>query len=289
MRIANIRGRLNLVEGSVAVDVEAASGGTFSADPAAIYARWDDFADWAAAHTVADDPQATAFTERDLDAPSPRARQVFGIGLNYADHAAEAGLPIPENPVVFTKFASAVTGPVTDVTLPGETVDWEAELVVVIGRGGRHIVAQDAHAHIAGYTVGQDLSERTVQWQGNPAQFSIGKSFAGFAPTGPVLATLDEFADPNCLRLSCVITGREGMSTTVQDGCTDQLIFSVPEIISRLSAVVELLPGDLVFTGTPPGVGAGIKPPRFLVEDDVLVTEIEGIGRLTQRFVRTPS
>lgn len=286
MRIANISGRLNLVEGSVALDVETASGGTYSADPAAIYARWADFSTWAAAYAVADDPEATAFDEHHLGAPSPGARQVFGIGLNYADHAAEAGLPIPEQLVVFTKFASSVTGPVTDVALPGATVDWEAELVVVIGRGGRHISAHDAHAHIAGYTVGQDISERTVQWQGQPAQFSIGKSFAGFAPTGPVVASLDEFADADRLRISCTITDRAGASTeVVQDSFTDQLIFSVPEIIGRLSDVVELLPGDLIFTGTPPGVGAGMKPPRYLVDGDVLVTEIEGIGRLTQRLV----
>ena len=285
MRIANIRGRLNLVDGAVAVDVETASGGTFSADPAAIYADWADFTTWAAGYAVADDPSAIGFDEREVGAPSPGARQVFGIGLNYADHAAESGLPIPEQPVVFTKFASSVTGPVTDVELPGSTVDWEAELVVVIGRGGRHIAAQDAHAHVAGYTVGQDLSERTVQWQGQPAQFSVGKSFAGFAPTGPVVVTLDEFADADRLRISCSITDRDGSTTTVQDSHTDQLIFSVPDIISRLSEVVELLPGDLIFTGTPPGVGAGMKPPRFLVDGDVLVTQIDGIGTLTQRMV----
>lgn len=287
MRIANVKGRLNLVDGLVAVDVETASGGTFSADPAAIYARWADFSTWAADLAVVDHPEAAAFDERDLGAPSPGARQVFGIGLNYADHAAEAGLPIPEQPVVFTKFASSVTGPVTDVALAGTTVDWEAELVVVIGPGGRNIAVDEARAHVAGYTAGQDLSERTVQWQGEPAQFSMGKSFAGFAPTGPVLVSLDEFADPDRLRISCSITDRHGGSDLVQDGFTDQLIFSVPEIISRLSGVVELLPGDLIFTGTPPGVGAGMKPPRFLVDGDVLVTDIAGIGQLTQRLVLT--
>lgn len=289
MRIATIRGRASLVEGSVAVDIETASGGMFGADPAALFAQWAGFSTWAAGYAVADDPGATEFDERDLGAPSPGARQVFGIGLNYADHAAEAGLPLPEHPVVFTKFASSVTGPVTDVALPGATVDWEAELVVVIGRAGRHIAVDDARTHVAGYTVGQDISERTVQWQGRPAQFSIGKSFAGFAPTGPVLATLDEFADPDRLRISCTVTDPAGGSTVVQDSCTDQLIFSVEEVISRLSEVVELLPGDLIFTGTPPGVGAGMTPPRFLVDGEVLVTEIEGIGRLTQRMVAARS
>ncbi len=289
MRIANVRGRLSLVVGSLAVDVESASAGTFSPDPAALFARWDEFAAWASARDAADDPAGTSFAEDDLGAPSPGARQVFGIGLNYADHAAEAGLPLPEHPLVFTKFASCVTGPATDVQLPGDTVDWEAELVVVIGRGGRHIEVTDALAHVAGYTVGQDLSERTVQWQGQPAQFNLGKSFAGFAPTGPALVTLDEFADPHRLRIGCTLIDVEGMPTTMQDGSTDQLIFTVPEIVSRLSQVVELLPGDLIFTGTPPGVGASRKPPRFVTAGETLVTEIEGIGSLTQHFVAAPA
>lgn len=285
MRIANVRGRLSLVDGSLAVDVESASGGTFSADPAAVFARWDEFATWVVERDVAQDPAAAAFEARDLGAPSPGARQVFGIGLNYADHAAEAGLPVPEQPVVFTKFASSVTGPVTDVELAGDSVDWEAELVVVMGRGGRHIDIADAPARIAGYTVGQDVSERTVQWQGQPAQFSMGKSFSGFAPTGPVLVTLDEFADPARLQISCAITDVTGITTTMQNGSTDQLIFSIPDLVSRLSQVVELLPGDLIFTGTPPGIGAARTPPRFLAAGEVLSTEIEGIGKLTQRFV----
>ncbi|MEJ7648267.1 MAG: fumarylacetoacetate hydrolase family protein [Nakamurella sp.] len=287
MRIANIAGRLSLVDGTRAVDVESASGGRFGADPAAVYACWDDFSAWASDQDVGTSTAAASFDQKDLGAPSPGARQVFGIGLNYADHAAEASLPVPEQPLVFTKFASCVTGPVTDVELVGVTVDWEAELVVVIGRGGRHITAADAPAHIAGYTAGQDLSERTVQWQGQPAQFSVGKSFAGFAPTGPVLATLDEFADPARLRISCAITDVGGTTTTMQDGSTDQLIFSIPELISRLSQIVELLPGDLIFTGTPPGIGAARKPPRYLAPGEVLTTEIENIGLLVQTFVPT--
>ena len=125
--------------------------------------------------------------------------------------------------------------------------------MVVIGRGGRHIDSGDAQSHIAGYTVGQDISERTVQWQGQPAQFNLGKSFAGFAPTGPALVTLDEFADPDRLRISCTLTDAAGRTQTMQDGSTEQLIFSVPDIVSRLSEVVELLPGDLDLHRDPAG------------------------------------
>ena len=245
---------------------------------------WEDFAAWAGAVDAATHPDAVRFEPAELGPPSPRPRQVIGVGLNYADHAAESGLPLPEEPVVFTKFASAVTGPDADVRLPGDTVDWEAELVIVIGRGGRGIPESDALSRIAGYTVGQDLSERTVQWQGTPAQFSMGKSFENFAPTGPAIVTLDEFADANRLALSTTITSADGTETRVQDGSTEQLIFGVADLVSRLSHIVELLPGDLVFTGTPPGVGAGMDPKRFLVAGETLTTEIEGIGTIVQRF-----
>jgi len=285
MRIANNNGRLALVSGDHILDVETASGGIFVADPMAAFARWSELQTWAAGIDVAGHPDASALADAHLDAVSPRPRQVIGIGLNYADHAAESGLPLPEKPVVFTKFSSSVAGPDVDVVLPGDTVDWEAELVVVIGSGGRHIASADALSRIAGYTVGQDLSERTIQWQDQPPQFSIGKSFENFAPVGPVVVTLDEFADASVLGISATIVAADGSETRVQDGSTDQLVFSVEELIVRLSAIVELLPGDLIFTGTPPGVGAGRDPKRFLVAGETLITEIEGIGTITQRFV----
>lgn len=284
MRIANLAGRLVLIEDDLTLDVESASDHRFGADPALVFGEWDEFVGWADGIDVTSHPDAATFVAAELGAPSPRPRQVIGVGLNYADHAAEAGLPIPEHPVVFTKFASAIAGPDVDVRLPGDTVDWEAELVVVIGRGGRDIPESEARDRIAGYTVGQDLSERTVQWQGAPAQFSIGKSFANFAPTGPVIATLDEFTDADALAISATIIGANGTETRVQNGRTDQLIFAIEDLVSRLSAIVELLPGDLIFTGTPPGVGAGMNPKRFLIAGETLVTEIEGIGTITQRF-----
>jgi len=284
MRIANLQGRAVLVADGLALDIARASDGALPSDPVELFARWADFVAWAEGKDAASDPAAIAYSLNDLGAPSPRPSQVFGIGLNYADHAAESGLAVPTSPLVFTKFPSSVSGPDIEVTLPGETVDWEAELVVVIGKGGRHISEQSAVAHIAGYTVGQDLSERTVQWEGAAPQFSAGKSFEGFAPIGPVIVTPGELADPENLRISATIHEADGTVVVVQDGRTDQLIFGIAALVSRLSDVVELRPGDLIFTGTPPGVGAAMEPKRFLREGERLVTEIEGIGSIEQRF-----
>jgi 2,4-didehydro-3-deoxy-L-rhamnonate hydrolase len=289
MRIANDAGRIALVENDRILDIEKASGGAFAADPAVVFERWKELIDWAATVDVAAHPDSSPLRDAVLLAPSPRPRQVFGIGLNYADHAAESGLPLPTAPVVFTKFPSSVAGPDVDVTLPGASVDWEAELVVVVAAGGRHIDRSEARSHVAGFTVGQDLSERTVQWQGEPAQFSIGKSFENFAPIGPVVVTLDELANAENLVITATIISADGTRTEVQNGKTDQLIFGVDELISRLSETVELFPGDLIFTGTPPGVGAGRDPKRFLLAGEALVTEIEGIGQITQRFLDGPT
>jgi 2-keto-4-pentenoate hydratase/2-oxohepta-3-ene-1,7-dioic acid hydratase in catechol pathway len=285
MRTANNAGRLALVHGDRLLDVERASDGVFATDPMAAFERWDELAAWARTVDVGVHPDSSPLEHAVLNAPSPRPRQVIGIGLNYADHAAESGLPLPDAPVVFTKFPSSVAGPDVDVALPGATVDWEAELVVVIAKGGRHIPLAEARSHVAGFTVGQDLSERTVQWQGQPAQFSMGKSFENFAPIGPVIVTLDELADPERLTLTTTIVSEDGTRTQVQNGSTDQLIFGVDDLVSRLSQTIELFPGDLIFTGTPPGVGAGRDPKRFLVSGESLVTEIEEIGFITQRFV----
>lgn len=285
MRIANNAGRLSVVHNDRILDVERASDGLFTADPMLAFARWDELIAWAATIDIDAHPDSSALEDAGLDAPSPRPAQVIGVGLNYADHAAESGLPLPTQPVVFTKFPSSVAGPDVDVALPGPTVDWEAELVVVIARGGRNIPLAEARSHVAGFTVGQDLSERTVQWQGEPAQFSMGKSFENFAPIGPVIVTLDELANPDRLAITTVIVGADGTEIEMQNSATDQLIFGVDELIARLSTTIELLPGDLIFTGTPPGVGAGRNPKRFLVAGETLVTEIGGIGHIRQHFV----
>ena len=275
MRIANLAGRLVLLTSGGAVDVERASGQRFSADPHAVYARWDEFTTWAAGASA----DAEAFEEADLRAPSPTPAQVFGVGLNYRDHAAESGLGLPDSPAVFTKFPSCLTGPHCDVALTGSTVDWEVELVAVIGREARNVSAEHGWDHIAGLTAGQDLSDRTVQLAGPAPQFSLGKSAPGFGPTGPWLVTPDEFADRDNLELGCAVNGE-----SVQKGRTSDLIFSVPEIVARLSAILPLRPGDVIFTGTPSGVGMARSPQRFLAAGDELVTTIEGIGTMRHRF-----
>ncbi|WP_326596620.1 fumarylacetoacetate hydrolase family protein [Streptomyces sp. NBC_01803] len=279
MRIANVSGRLALLApDGTAVDVERASGGLFGADPQAVYARWGAFREWAA---HADLPAGTAFAPGDLGSPAPAPRQVLAIGLNYRDHAAEAGLTAPEGvPPVFTKFPTSITGPVTEVRLPeGGHTDWEVELVAVIGTEAHRVTEGEAWRHVAGLAVGQDLSERLAQLAGPVPQFSLAKSHQGFSPVGPWLVTPDEFADPDDLELGCAINGEE-----VQKGRTGDLLFPLPALIARLSAVLTLLPGDLIFTGTPAGVGMGRSPQRFLVPGDELVSYVEGIGELRQTF-----
>lgn len=279
MRIANIRGRVALVVSDRVHDVEKASNGRFGPDPRGVLDDWEAFAEWARQASFGDDGDALA--AENLECVVPRPTQVFAIGLNYRDHAAESGFDAPEGyPPVFTKFASALSAPNADVTIPpGGNVDWEVELVAVIGRQAHNIEVADAWSHVAGLTIGQDISERVLQLSGPAPQFSLGKSFANFAPVGPVLVSVDEFADPDDLAMTASINGE-----TVQSGRTSQMIFSVSELISRLSKVVTFFPGDLIFTGTPAGVGLGRTPQRWLQDGDVLVSEIEGIGSMTQRF-----
>jgi 2,4-didehydro-3-deoxy-L-rhamnonate hydrolase len=275
MRIANVKGRLHLVTPAGGVDVERASSGRFAADPQSVFDRWNDFRVWAA--DVRDG--GTAIADADLGAPAPRPAQVFGIGMNYRDHAAEAGLPIPDRPATFTKFPSCLTGPTADVVLPSPVVDWEVELVVVIGTRAYRVGEERAWEHVAGLTVGQDVSERIVQWNAG-GQFSLGKSFPGFGPMGPSLVTPDELRNPDDLELGCRVNGE-----VMQKSRTSDMVFSVSRLIAELSGILPLLPGDVVFTGTPAGIGATRKPPRFLQPGDVLETWIEGIGSLRNRLV----
>jgi len=278
VRIGNLAGRLIILTDNGALDVARASAGRFGPEPQAIYPQWREFLAWAA---DVSDAGAELYELESLRAPAPAPRQSFGIGLNYRDHVAESGFAVPDQPSVFTKFPSCLTGPFSDVVLPaGGHTDWEVELVAVIGTTARNVSAADAWSHVAGLTVGQDISERISQLAGSPPQFSLGKSFPGFGPTGPWLVTIDEFANPDDLELGCSVNGDQ-----MQKARTSYMIISVPQLIAKMSAVVTLLPGDIIFTGTPAGVGMGREPQRWLAPGDEIVSYVEGIGELRQRCV----
>ena len=277
MRMAAINHRAVGLAGDGAWDIAEASGGAFGPDPMQVLGNWDAFRTWAAENAPSG---GDAYSDDDLTCPVPRPPQVFGIGLNYADHAGEAAMEIPDDPLVFTKFPSCVAAPNCEVPLVPGNCDWEVELVVVIGRAGRDIAAGDIADHIAGFTVGQDVSERIGQFAGGFPQFNLGKSHRNFAPIGPAVVTLDELENPWDLGLTC---DRNGVR--VQDSRTTYFINDIPRLITYLSSICELLPGDIIFTGTPSGVGMGMDPPQFLEPGDVIVSAVEGLGRITNRCV----
>jgi 2-keto-4-pentenoate hydratase/2-oxohepta-3-ene-1,7-dioic acid hydratase in catechol pathway len=215
--------------------------------------------------------------------PVPDPHKIVCIGLNYRDHAAETGAPLPRDPVLFSKFATALVGPEAPVVLPpvSQEVDYEAELVLVLGRGGRFIPRESARAHLAGYTVGHDVSARDWQLKKDGKQWLAGKTFDTFAPTGPWLVTADEVPDPHALGIRVRLNGQ-----TMQDSNTRQMIFGAEDLVAYISQVVTLQPGDLIFTGTPPGVGVARKPPVWLKGGDVVEVEIDGLGVLRNPVVQ---
>ena len=273
MRFGNVGGRMQLVVGEGLVDVEEASGGRLPAGPVAALEQWDALIEWARSGDGASAP-SVPLVGAGLQGPVPRPRQVFGVGLNYRLHVAEGGRDVPAEPAVFTKFPSCISGPTSEIPVGSETVDWEVELVVALGRTAHRVGVDRAWDHVAGLMVGQDISDRAVQMR-PPAQWSLAKSFTGFGPTGPFLVTADDVPDRDDLELGCSVNGEE-----VQKARTSDLIFPVPELVSRLSHIVTLWPGDLIFSGTPSGVGYARTPPRFLHAGDVLTSYIEGIGEL---------
>ncbi|RDC72572.1 FAA hydrolase family protein [Rhodovulum sp. 12E13] len=213
-----------------------------------------------------------------------RVGKLIGIGLNYADHAAEAGQPVPPEPVVFLKATSAICGPADDVILPpgADKTDWEVELGVVIGREARYVAEADALAHVAGYCVVNDVSDRG--WQMDRAgQWTKGKSADTFAPLGPWLVTADAVRDPQARRLTLDIDGRR-----MQDGSTETMVYGVAHLVHYLSHVMSLQPGDVISTGTPPGVALGRADTPWLRPGQVMEAEVEGLGRQRNRIVAAP-
>jgi 2-keto-4-pentenoate hydratase/2-oxohepta-3-ene-1,7-dioic acid hydratase in catechol pathway len=239
----------------------------------------------AAAAAAAKSPTAVRYAANavKLLPPVPKPSKILCIGLNYRDHAIEGGKAIPTEPVLFAKFPNTLIATGEPIKLPkvAEKVDYEAELVIVVGKRGRHIPNdKTAFEYVGGYTCGHDVSARDWQFRGEEKQWSIGKTFDTFAPTGPVLVTADELTDPHKLQVQLRLNGE-----TLQNSNTKEFIFGVPHVLWFLSQVITLEPGDLIFTGTPPGVGIARKPPVRLKPGDVAEVEIEGIGTLRNPVV----
>ena len=216
--------------------------------------------------------------------PVSNIRKVICIGLNYSDHAAESGMAIPEEPVVFMKADTSITGPGDNVIIPlvSKKLDWEVELGIIIGKTAHYIEEADALEHVAGYCVVNDVSEREFQLEGT-GQWVKGKSHDSFCPLGPELTTRDEVPDPQSLDLWLDVDGER-----VQTGNTSKMIFSVAHVVSYLSRFMTLRPGDLISTGTPPGVGAGFKPPRYLSAGQTMKLGVQGLGEIAQTVVNHP-
>ncbi|MBI3912136.1 MAG: fumarylacetoacetate hydrolase family protein [Armatimonadetes bacterium] len=236
--------------------------------------------DWPADIWYALDGQSAVIYREDQvrrRAPILRPPKIICLGLNYRDHAAESGMPVPKEPVLFSKYATSVIGPDEPIRLPTDSteVDYEAELVFVIGKRGRYIPAAEAMAYVAGYMCGHDVSARDYQLRRGGGQWMAGKTFDTFAPMGPALVTADEIPDPNALALSCRVNGE-----TLQNSSTREFVFTVAQVVSYLSGIMTLEPGDVVFTGTPPGVGFARRPPVLLQDGDVVEIEVERIGVL---------
>ena len=275
MKLANVRGRAALIVGDEIADMAEVSGGRFGPDPMALYDDWAAVTEFVRGVTSTTGP----LVEADLCCPVPAPRQVFAIGVNYRAHAEEAGMAIPDVPATFTKFPASLAGPFDDIEIAGETTDWEVELVVAVGRRAEHVDEAEAWSYVAGLTVGQDVSDRHLQFAAG-GQFSLGKSRRGYGPMGPWVVSPDEVADRDDLGLGCAVDGER-----VQEGRTRDLVFSVPRLMAELSAVLPLFPGDVMFTGTPAGVGATRQPPRFLRPGQTLKSWVEGIGTIRNRCV----
>jgi len=276
-RLANVEGRAALVVGDHYYDLEKASGGALGSDPMAAIAAADQLSEIAAG--LSEQTPTGKLADANLEAPSPRPPNSFGIGLNYRNHAEEGNMPIPEAPLVFAKFPSCIAGPNADIQLRSDYVDYEGELVVVIGKAAKDVAVEDAWDHVAGLCVGQDVSDRPAQFTSAPPQFNMGKSFDTYGPIGPVLTSPDLLADPGAMQLTCSVNGEERQSDTTGD-----LIFDVPQLVSYLSGILTLRPGDVIFTGTPGGVG--VFQNKLLRDGDVVTTTIDGLGTITNRCVR---
>lgn len=258
--------RIGIVRGDTIVDTG------FAGDMIDLIARWDDLRP---TFEALDDSGAVPLAGVKLTAPVTRPGKIFAIGLNYADHIAESKMETPQRQVWFTKAQTSINGPFDPILIAKNTftADYEVELVAVIGKRGKYIAAENAHAHVFGYCVGNDVTER--MWQHAGPQWSLGKSFDTHAPIGPWITTADAISDPHALDLRCFVNGEQRQSSN-----TRHLVFDLWQQIEHLSAAMTLEPGDLIFTGTPGGIGAAMDPRQFLKPGDVVRCEINSLGAI---------
>jgi len=274
MKLARFDGGRGPQLGAVVAGDRVVPLGALAADMTDLIARWDELKGEAARIAEAGEG-AVALSEVHLLAPVPRPGKVFAIGLNYADHIAESGMETPKEQVWFTKAVTSIHAPFDPIQIPkvSQLVDYEVEMVAIIGKGGKHISAAAAPAHVFGFCVGNDVTERA--WQFKTPQWSLGKSFDTHAPIGPWITTADEVGDPHTLDLKCLVNGDER-----QNSNTKHLVFDVWAQIEELSKAMTLEPGDVIFTGTPGGVGMAMQPAQFLKEGDVVRCEIDRLGAI---------
>ncbi len=278
MRLANVSGRAAIVVDDGTIDLATATDGAFGPDLTEVIARIDDLRELAPSIEGPVEPHDPSR----LGPPSPNPGQIIAIGMNYRAHAEEMGLELPSIPAAFAKFRSALGGPFGSIVLPSDDVDYEVEMVLIIGRRTEGVTVENAWSFVAGITAGQDLSERTVQMAAG-RQFSLGKSYPGFASIGPWMSTIDEFADPDDVGLGCAVDG-----VTIQDARSSDMAFPVPELLVALTKVITLEPGDVLFTGSPAGVGMSFHPPRYLKPGQELDTWIESVGTMRHHLVAAP-
>ena len=274
---ANINNRSALVQGEAFFDLSTITNGDVSSDPMKAIQNSDLLHHYA---TQLDDYESSGLiAEANVSAPIPQPRNSFGVGLNYQLHVEEAASKTPNTPMVFTKFPSSICGPTDAVIMRSDECDYEGELLVVIGKDGKDIPNEEAWSHVLGLSIGQDFSDRGIQYKDQPAQFNLGKSFDTFGPTGPYLVSTDSFADPNDLQIITTVNGE-----VRQNDRTSNMIFDIPTLISYISSITSLTAGDIIFSGTPEGVG--FRNGSFLKDGDIVETTIEGIGTMRNRCVR---
>ena len=276
-KLGTVDGKAVLIKDDHYFDVASLSDGAISSDSVEALKFQTELSELY--ETLSEKNATGNLSEVELGNPVPKSPNCYAVGLNYRKHAEESGMDIPEVPMIFTKHTSCFVGPKANVEMRSDYVDWEVELVVVIGKEGKNIPKENALEHVAGLCVGQDISDRPAQFATTPAMFNLGKSFDTYGPMGPALVSLDLLENCESLDIECKLNGE-----TVQKSNTSDLIFNISSIISYLSEIVSLNVGDTIWTGTPSGVG--IASGKFLKDGDILTSSIEGLGSMENKCVR---